>query len=108
MEATQQLQAVRDLLLPEDRYLRSFLDDTISGWAEDQRVTGRKALLNDVIAEANGSANSDEISARLAAVIALYKDDPSVAAEVQQCRDLQKVVAAGGDQRAPAEAEDSP
>lgn len=110
VESIEQLQAIRDLLTADDEFLRDFLNETIKSWNEDQRVTGRKALLKQIIARAEAASDgkSEEAINQLRATISLYGDDVSVAAEVDHCRALLNRITSGRAEPSEGTAAESP
>ncbi|MEZ6063966.1 MAG: serine/threonine-protein kinase [Planctomycetaceae bacterium] len=94
VQAQQQVEAL--VLLTNDdasrTFLNAFLKQTLQEWKSGPGLTGRSALVQDVLREARQSAGNVAAMQRsrdtLKAVISLYTSQPELSEELNQCREV--------------------
>jgi serine/threonine protein kinase len=94
VNAREQIQALLNVIGrdPSNSYLRMFLESTAKQWDEQPLTTGRTVLLQALIRNAEALLQTNRVTSETAnslrSALQLYVDDRSVAAELDQIREL--------------------
>ena len=91
VQARAELQSLAIMVANSDRdsYLSEFIETTLTQWAGDTSIRGRHALLASVLKEAQDDrSDSRACMELLESALTLYGDDPMVAEEIGECREL--------------------
>lgn len=92
--ACERLEAVKHITDgdPAYEYLNGFLTDTLAEWKQEDQVAAPKQLLSQIVDKAKQQMQTDggagAARSILEAGILLYGEEPSVATEVAECREL--------------------
>ena len=95
VQARAELQSVAIMVAntDHDTYLGEFIETTLIQWAGDTSIRGRHQLLASVLKEAEGDRSDSRACIELLeSALILYADDPMVAEEIGECRELLEAI----------------
>lgn len=91
VQARAELQSVAIMIANRDRdaYLSDFIESTLTEWAGDTSIQGRHELMASVLKKAQEYGSDSRAGMKLLeSALTLYGDDPIVAEEIGECREL--------------------